>query len=500
MLRISDEQVLQALEVENPWWSADKSVASVKDFPRRNYFGPFAELASQNEVRRSLILLGPRRVGKTVMLLQLIEELIASGQDPATILYISLDRPLYNGMALEQVVDLRLRNVPEPDTKEFWFFFDEVQYLREWERELKVLTDLRRNCRFVASGSAAAALRAKSRESGAGRFTTFLLPPLTFDEFLTFQKEEAADLGRLFSFADEGFQNKEMLHEVDIPLLNIMFERYCSYGGYPEAVLSRRIQTNMGRFIREDIVEKVLLRDLPSLYGISDTRELNSLFTTLALNTAQEISLEGISQSSSVAKNTIKRYIEYLEAAFLMRRVRRLDQSAKRFQRETTFKSYLTNPSIRAALFSPLTQDDDLFGHLAETAVFSQWFHLPYDEPFYYARWKGGEIDMVNLERSRLSPDRFVEVKWSDRHLSQRDEWKAISSFVTQHARHLRSGVVTSRIRFGERNIEGIRIEVIPTAVYAWTVGRNVVNTKASDIMRFVETDAQGELFDEAGD
>lgn len=500
MLRVTDDEILQALEIENPWWSPGRTAASVKDFPRRSYFDPFSELALQREVRRSLILLGPRRVGKTVMLLQFIEGLIESGQDPSTILYISLDRPLYNGLTLEQVVDLRLRNVPEPDTKEFWFFFDEIQYLREWERELKALTDLRHNCRFVASGSAAAALRAKSRESGAGRFTTFLLPPLTFDEFMRFNREPAADLDRLFSFAETGFRNRELLHDVDIPLLNIMFERYCSYGGYPEAVLSKRVQANMGRFIREDIVEKVLLRDLPSLYGISDTRELNSLFTTLALNTAQEISLESLSQSSAVAKNTIKRYLEYLEAAFLMKRVRRLDQSANRFHRETTFKSYLTNPSLRAALFSPLTQDDDLFGHLAETAVFSQWFHLPHDEPFYYARWKGGEIDMINLEGPRQRPFWFVEVKWSDRHLSQRDEWKAIGAFAAKHSKTLHSGVVTSRTRFAQRTIEGLEVAVIPTAVYAWMVGRNVVKSKTGDETEPIGTDTQGELFETTED
>jgi uncharacterized protein len=119
----------------------------------------------------------------------------------------------------------------------------------------------------------------------------------------------------------------------------------------------------------------LLLRDLPSLYGIQDIQELNSLFTMLAYNTAGEVSLEGLSQNSGVAKNTIKRYVEYLESAFLIKVVHRVERSAKRFKRANFFKVYLTNPCMRSALFSPLDPSSDEMGNLVETGVFSQWFH-----------------------------------------------------------------------------------------------------------------------------
>ncbi len=110
--------------------------------------------------------------------------------------------------------------------------------------------------------------------------------------------------------------------------------------------MSPDIQGDPARFVKADIIDNVLLRDLPSLYGIQDIQELNSLFTTLALNTASEVSLEELSKNSGVAKNTIKRYIEYLEAAFLIRVVHRVDQNGRRFKRVNFFKVYLTNPSI----------------------------------------------------------------------------------------------------------------------------------------------------------
>ena len=95
----------------------------------------------------------------------------------------------------------------------------------------------------------------------------------------------------------------------------------------------------MSRYVRSDIIDKVLLRDLPSLYGIQDIQELNSLFMTLAWNTAQEVSLDGLSQRSGVSKPTLKRYMEYLEAAFLIKTVHRIDFNARRFKRVNFFQS-----------------------------------------------------------------------------------------------------------------------------------------------------------------
>ena len=92
-------------------------------------------------------------------------------------------------------------------------------------------------------------------------------------------------------------------------------------------------ESNPGRYIRNDIIDKVLLRDLPSLYGIQDVQELNSLFTTIAYNSGNEFTYDNLSETSGVSKNTIKKYIEYLEAAFLIRVIHRIDINAKKFKR-----------------------------------------------------------------------------------------------------------------------------------------------------------------------
>ena len=115
----------------------------------------------------------------------------------------------------------------------------------------------------------------------------------------------------------------------DIEEVNRHFLDYLDFGGYPEVILTPSIGADPARFIKSDIIDKVLLRDLPSLYGIGDIQELNYLFSTLAFNTSNELSLGELSKISGVAKNTIKKYIEYLEAAFLIKIVHRVDHSAK---------------------------------------------------------------------------------------------------------------------------------------------------------------------------
>jgi hypothetical protein len=235
--------------------------------------------------------------------------------------------------------------------------------------------------------------------------------------------------------------------------------------------LSPEIRADPGRFIKSDIIDKVLLRDLPSLYGIGDIQELNYLFTTLAFNTANEVSLEELSQNSGVAKNTIKRYIEYLEAAFLIKVVHRVDRNAKRFRRANFFKVYLTNPSMRAALFSPLKADDAAIGSLAETAIFSQWFHS--EIALYYARWQGGEVDMVMLGPKQKALW-AVEVKWSDRHCDNPEELKSLIGFC--QANGLQNVKVTSRTKTLTCAVNDIAIHFVPASLHCYTVGYRIIH------------------------
>ena len=463
MQSIPKDQIVRRMRAENPWWQEPHEVLPVySGWTPRPYLDLFYPLIRERAVRRAVVLMGPRRVGKTVLIQHTMQRLLAEGTDVRAIAYFSVDHPLYNGLSLESLVELFSEVTGlDPARQPSFLFFDEIQYLKDWERHLKVLVDSYPELRVVACGSAAAALKLKSRESGAGRFTEFLLPPLTFYEFLTLLGEDP----------------RESLK--DLERLNKNFIRYLNFGGYPEASLSPAIQADPGRFIKADIIDKVLLRDLPSLYGIQDIQELNSLFTTLAFNTAQEISLEELSQSAEVAKNTIKKYIEYLEAAFLVKVVHRVDQKGRRFKRANFFKVYLTNPSMRAALFTPVEEGDPALGALVETAVLAQWFHV--DAPLYYARWRRGEVDLVGLD-ARGKIRWASEVKWSDRLQERLRELASVLDFCRRN--RLERFTITTRTFLGNQDHGGVTVQFVPAARYCLAAGSFTVTEGGRKLMQ----------------
>lgn len=473
MLSISQADIEARLLFDNPWWGGDAASAPFRELPKREYLAPFYALATDRSIRRAVVLLGPRRVGKTVILHQTIHALLESGVPGDQILFVSLETPVYTDIPLARFVDAFCRRFGHDKGKPLYLIFDEVQYLKQWEVHLKSLVDSWPNFRFIVSGSAAAALKLKSNESGAGRFTDFLLPPLTFHEFLTFTEKTP-----LIEQADDlplGWR------ATDIAALNKSFLEYLNIGGYPEAVFNPTIRSAPERFIKSDIIDKVLLRDLPQLYGIRDIQELNRLFTTLAYNTGNEITLEELSQSSGVAKTTLRRYIEYLEAAFLIRRIERIDRSARRFERATSFKVYLTNPSMRAALFGNLAEDDQAMGTLAETAIYCQWFHdTEFLSHLHYARWPQGEVDIVSLHPKTQKPHWCVEVKWTDRPIKDAKLLRHVIAFAQEH--HLTtfpnadgSPLITTKTVHERKVFQGIMLEFVPTSLYASILGKNLL-------------------------
>lgn len=471
LMAISEREVIERLRFDNPWWQAGRSVdAEYHAAPRRAYFPTFHAQVSQLEVRRSVLLMGPRRVGKTWMMFQCIDQLMKEGVSGSRILFASLETPLYTGLSLEAILKLFLKL--HPDGPKF-VFFDEIQYLPDWERHLKSLTDSYRKFRFVGSGSAAAALRRKSQESGAGRFTDFLLPPLSFAEYLRFVGREGELIREdVSAFVRDGGARRWIC--LDIWELNKEFVRYLNVGGFPEAVMVPAVGNASGRYIRQDIIEKVLLRDLPSLYGIQDVQELNRLFNVLAYNSGNEVNLESLSRDSSVTKITLSRYLEYLEAAFLIRRIERVDQDFGSFQRATNFKVYLTNPTMRAALFGPLEESSPSMGAMAETAVFCQWLHSSlWIDRLRYARWKGREVDMVSLDPHSNAPAALVEVKWSDHALEHGSDLKGILELAGKRPLR-RAPLVTTLSRRECRTFGSLEVDFVPTSLHCYTVSRNL--------------------------
>lgn len=477
---IPTEKIIERLRYENPWWVNKQIPETYSSMSKRLYFNLFYPNVTEKNIRRALVLMGPRRVGKTVMLFHSIEQLISEDVNPQKIFFIGIDNPIYVHLSLEDILNLCKQALSLSNLNGCYVFFDEVQYLKDWERHLKVLVDSFPQTKFIVSGSAAAALKWHSTESGAGRFTDFMLPPLTFQEYIYLKKMNHLIFDGNIKYGDK-IMNYCLTH--DIKVLNREFIHYLNFGGYPEVVLSEKIQSDMGRYVKNDIVDKVLLRDLPSLYGIKDVQELNRFFTYIAYNTGNEFSYETMSRESGIQKDTLKKYLEYLEAAFLIKVLNKVDVNAKRLKRVTSFKVYLTNPSLRTALFSPISETDNEMGNIIETAVLSQWMHREKLD-LTYARWKDGrndgEVDLVLVDDKKFKPVWGVEIKWSNRYFDKPQELKSLIQFCKSNS--FDKSLVTSIDQLGVKTIENISLSFLPASIYCYNIGDITLKMKNNNI------------------
>jgi predicted AAA+ superfamily ATPase len=465
---IPTEKIVERLQYENPWWVTKQIPQVYAAMSKRLYFDLFYTFVKEKSVRRAVVLMGPRRVGKTVMLFHSVDQLIQEKINPQRIFFIGIDNPIYVHLSLEDLLSLCKKSLNLSHLNGCYVFFDEIQYLKDWERHLKVLVDSYPDTKFIVSGSAAAALKWHSTESGAGRFTDFMLPPLTFQEYIHLK-----NLNHLVYDGNILYGGKSIPYCLthDIKSLNKEFLNYLNFGGYPEVVLSEKIQSDMGRYVKNDIVDKVLLRDLPSLYGIKDVQELNRFFTYIAYNTGNEFSYETMSRDSGIQKDTLKKYLEYLEAAFLIKVLNKVDINAKRLKRVTSFKVYLTNPSLRTALFSPILETDSEMGNMVETAILSQWMHREKLD-LTYSRWKDGrnegEVDLVLVDDKKYKPVWGVEIKWSNRYFEKPQELKSLIQFCKTNG--FQKALVTTIDQHGIKIVDSLHFTFLPASLYTYNI------------------------------
>lgn len=457
------------IQDDNSWWE-DNRIPFYDDLSKRRYYNGFFDLVNQKFPHRAVVLMGPRRIGKTVMMYQAIQDLMDAGVNAKNIFYFSLDTPIYTNIPLEELIadGLSINKVKLEDS---YFFFDEIQYLKDWEIHLKSLVDKNRKSKFVASGSAAAALRMKSIESGAGRFTEYFLPPLTFAEYIDLNgynnslKETEVD----FNGSRRFYQSK------DIDEFNSHFVDYINFGGFPEIALNSDKVKHPERVIQKDITDKVIMKDLPGLFGIENTLELQQFFNVLSYRTGEILDYKGVSQETKTDNKTIKKYIKYLEAAFLIKVLHRVDITAKRFKNITQFKVYLTNPSLYTGLFGRISEQDERFPHLVETAVYVQYLHREH-EYLRYANWKKGkdegEVDLIQVSRNFQDVHWAVEIKWSDK---PRDS--KLKHFMSKNG--LSKGIITSKTLFQDSD----DLLVVPNSIYAYVVSKNALDKLDEEIV-----------------
>lgn len=326
----SKEGILKVLTAYNPWWKTGIMNPKMSKTYKRFAFYEAMKRLEQKDLRRTVILTGARRVGKTTIQYQMIETLLNRGVAPQKIVFISMDHPMLKLAGFNEILECYHENIYAE--RDCYYFFDEVQYAQDWDKWLKVIYDMQPDTQVVATGSASPALIKGNQESGAGRWTVIRVPTMSFYEYCELLELDRPELPQNLKITLLPYKTQQERHSVIMQLSKVQnhFNRYLQVGGFPELALSSN-DIMAQHIMREDVVDKVLKRDLPSLYNIRNPIELERIFLYLCNVSSGIVSIEAIAKElGGVSRPTVENYIRYLESANLIYQSWPVDMAGKK--------------------------------------------------------------------------------------------------------------------------------------------------------------------------
>jgi uncharacterized protein len=451
----STDEVYRLLLDANPWWDSGRvPVTLSREYHRRDYYVLKAE-----ERRAPIVALGgPRQVGKTTLLFQLIEDLVKSGVDPQHVFFVSFDLPGLSSISASPLNDSlnvyaeRVLGTPWRSLQSrVYVFLDEITKVQNWHQDLKGWFDLRYPIKFFVSSSSISELRAGSSKSLTGRVSTHLLMTWKFVDALMFLTEDDSwnDVGlrlrEAFAASVDSADPRVLERRVRTfrpklvrqrTTLQSTLDRYLLLDGFPELLESRDLQW-CARRLREYLT-LTIANDLYRFFQIRATGLFEDLLGLIARESGQLISYRNLAETLRVEERTIIEYLDYLESVFLVSRAQYYSESrAKRIRRQR--KAYLSNPGLRNALLGRVSRrtltDPQVLGPQAEGLAHDHAKRLVYcldpgptPEAFYWRDRQNREVDIVISVGGRPVP---IEVKYrTDPHR----DLEGIRSFISANS------------------------------------------------------------------
>ena len=412
----SHENILKVLSAFNPWWKSGIVRQEFSKAYKRFSFYEAMKILSHESIRRTAILTGARRVGKTTIQYQIIQKLLDSGVKPQGIVFVSLDHPLLKLSKLNEILDCYHSNIYGDEN--CYYFLDEVQYAADWDQWVKTIYDTKPLSRMVATGSASPLLRKKATESGAGRWTLIQVPTLSFYEYCEMLDVERPELSTDVRPTSLLRYDKRELMQLRTKLSDLQkhFNRYLTVGGFPELALASD-DLMAQAIMREDVVDKVLKRDIPSLYNIRNSTELERIFLYLSYCSSNIVAVDAIAKElNGVSRSTVEDYIRCMESANLIFRSFPIDLRGKQVLKAKS-KIYISDAAIRNAVLMDdnIMTDPVQLGITVETSVYKHLAAFYYQNTtsvgYYRGGKKGNEIDIVvDFPEGRI----LVEVKYRE--------------------------------------------------------------------------------------
>ena len=396
--------------------------------------------------KRTLLIIGPRRAGKTTLMEQMMKEL--SGKyNPKRFLYINFEDYALSSQKLSSQI---LEDIVQVYTEEVYpgegvfLFLDEIQNVEGWHRWVRNALELGRFSAVVISGSSSKLLSGELSSLLTGRHLDILVLPFSFREYLEYFKVLPKDRLKARS---------------NLPALNNYLKSYVNFGGFPEIVTIS--DESQKYFLLSQYAQDMVLKDVALRKGVKNVEFLKWLASFLAKNISRKVSIRSLQKlykaflggKSSVSTTTVSNYISFLEEAYIVFRCRKFSFSEKEALL-SPFKIYMVDPGLRNAMYPSRTPD---FGHLLENMVFLHI--LPFCERISYFEERG-EIDFVcekNGEYILLN----VTAATSEKELSDRE----LRSFDEFPIRSSRCFIITWNLH-GKLRTKNCPIEIIPAAEF----------------------------------
>ena len=439
----------------NPWWRDEPGIV-LPAFRR----WPFARVSRLlvSGMTPATVIRGPRRIGKTVLVRQIISSLLSERLPPQQIMYIPFDElPTVENIEepvlaiarwFEREIMKSTFNKMAAEGRPVYLFLDEVQNLDSWAPQIKNLVD-NHSLRVLVTGSSSLRIEA-GRDSLAGRITTINMGPLLLREIseMRFGSPAAAFWGEngLDAVATPDFWKKGIAHagkEADIRTK--AFAAFSERGGYP--IAHEKFSTpwpEVADYLNETVIKRAIQHDLRMgpRGQKRDEKLLEEVFRLCCRHAGQTpgqaIFVPEIQQalSGNIGWNRILTYLRFLDGTLLVRLIEPLEIRLKR--RKAPSKVCLCDHALRASWLQEIIPIEpsalalqphlsDLAGHIAESALGYYLASIPnLDVAHFPQRSSEPEVDFVLTVGTRRIP---VEVKYR-RRIDPHDDTRGLRAFL----------------------------------------------------------------------
>jgi len=441
----------------NPWWEGKDIV--VPEY-HRNFFIQFEKFMKTKQI---LAIIGLRRVGKTVMMRQMIKKIIEKNcnQDNSkpnknsnlSIFYFLFDELITQTPdILADILEYYIKTVNLSDAIKY-IFLDEIQKISHWQDILKRYYDTREDIKFIVSGSASLNIM-QCKESLAGRIFDLFLPILTFREFLEmndfhFEKQNL-NFSELQIFYDTNINKKVVFEQM---LLN-----YVLKGPFPEIAKEQDIQI-IQQYIKSSVIDRILLGDIPLVYDVRRKDLLYLLLEYCCKETSNIIEFAKLANILNVNQQTVKEYLYYLKDAFLIDFIFNFSGSIAKELRKSK-KMHIIHPSLSMTVLrygTEIFRVEEVLSKFIETVIF-QHARLLSEKIFFWRSPQKEEVDLI-IESNPFTP---IEVKY--RNYIDNKDLMGLVKFMEKF--NLNQGIVVSKDSFGEKLVKGKKILMIPAWLF----------------------------------